>query len=1010
MSMPKCGPVHGAFRILRNGQRLGSASERHIVLLAFSAILAAFCLLPIDAAPAQENDTPQGVPTPNAVPGPTSGDQVVAPQESPSSENVPPAGPPVPDAAPPGAPGSPGNTPKADGAESIKRGDVPGMEPGDKSELAVRADSDGYLAFSFRNQPWPGLIEWLAEVSGQPIDWQELPADTVNLAATSKHTLKDTRDLFNRYLLARGYVILELPGGLSVVKIANLNSALVPRLASTQLGNEQPHSFVRCSLDCGWLLAKQMAEELKPMLSNNGKLVPFEVTNRLEVMDACINVRQIHEFLQLELSGDSQTELAREFELRHVPADEAKKMLGVFLGIEEAAAPAIVSPEQMQQMQQMQMQMQQQMQQAGAPIPQEGNKKKVAIVVNTRRNSLLVNAPPDRMAIVDQFVRKIDVPNYSMQSFADVKTRVQVFRLSSLDPEKLVEMARDLNVLEPSTRLRVDDKNSALIVSGSAADRFVIQQLIERLDGSARKFEVLQLRRLEAQEVAESIMFLMGAEEEEEQPNNSRFFYSFFGGMDDDKDKKKDRFRVAANSRFRQVLLWANQYEMEEVRNLLVKLGELPPEGGDARRIRIVEGSATPETLQYLLELKQRFEKIRGNELMLPQPEQFSDPINDEPIIPSESEHESQPIPAPEDSIGHFEEDIGAINDEQYQFTQLRNEIAQDEKANQSPVRIEFDSEGNLILSSEDTEALDLLESIMLDYAPPKRPYAIFRVRYASATWMMLNLTDYFKDSKDEKKEDDSFMRWYFDLPAEKDKSPTGLGKSKPLRFVADNDTGSIVVSGASASELKTIGELIKLWDVPEPVNKRQARFTRLMTIRYSRAERIAETIKDAYRDLLSSNDRTFSQGAPGQGSPDVGASGVSTERSQPRDRNGGGSGLIDSGGKTSGEVNFNFKGKLSIGVDSVGNTMLISAEGEDLLDLVCDMIEQLDKGAKDQGQVQVRSLESTVNAQTLEKALQAFTQGASKPISGPGTTQSNDQPAINPSGQVQEKPTPEAP
>jgi type II secretory pathway component GspD/PulD (secretin) len=1010
MCIPECEPFFGGFRG-KCRDRMKDFSLAPLIQLRISfLILVATCLLPTREAAAQEPVPSQEVATPVIAPGSPDGVTVTVTQGSPGAESVPSNAPPDPNEMPPAGPAGPEGAPKAVGTESIKRGDVPGMEPGDKSELAVRADSEGYLAFSFRNQPWPGLIEWLAEVSGQPIDWQELPADTVNLASTGKHSLNETRDLFNRYLLARGYVILDLPGGLSVVKIANLNSALVPRLTSSQLDSELPHSFVRCSLDCGWLLAKQMAEELKPMLSNNGKMVSFEVTNRLEVMDACVNVRQIYEFLQNELSGDSQMELAREFELRHIPADEAKKMLSVFLGIEESAPPAMVSPEQMQQMQQMQMQMQQQMQQAGTPMPQEGNKKKVAIVVNSRRNSLLVNAPPDRMAIVDQFVRKIDVPDYSLQSFADVKTRIQVFRLSSLDPAKLVEMARDLNVLEPSTRLRVDDKNNALIVSGSAADRFVIQQLIERLDGSARKFEVLQLRRLEAQEVAESIMFLMGAEEEEEQPNNSRFFYSFFGGMDEDKDKKKDRFRVAANSRFRQVLLWANQYEMEEVRNLLVKLGELPPEGGDSRRMRVVEGSATPETLQYLLELKQRFERLRGNELLLPQPDQFSDPISDDPVTPSEAVDESPPISGSEDAIGEFEQKNDAALAPQYQLTQLRTEITDDEQANPSPVRIELDPEGNLILLSDDTEALDLLESIMLDFAPPKRPYAIFRVRYASATWMMLNLTDYFKDSKDEKKEDDSFMRWYFDLPAEKDNSPTGLGKAKPLKFVADNDTGSIVVSGASASELKTIGELIKLWDVPEPVNKRQARFTRLMTIRYSRAERIAETIKDAYRDLLSSNDRTFSQGGPGQGSQDGGASGVSTDRSQPRDRNGGGAGLIDSGGKSSGEVNFNFKGKLSIGVDSVGNTMLISAEGEDLLDLVCDMIEQLDKGAKDQGLVQVRSVATTVNAQTLEKALQAFTQGASKTVAGQGMVQANDQPVVNPSGQVQEKPTQETP
>ena len=65
-----------------------------------------------------------------------------------------------------------------------------------------------------------------------------------------------------------------------------------------------------------------------------------------------------------------------------------------------------------------------------------------------------------------------------------------------------------MNVMEPTTRIRADENNKALIVSGSAADRFIIDRLIQRLDGSGRQFEVLQLRRLEASEVAESIAFL----------------------------------------------------------------------------------------------------------------------------------------------------------------------------------------------------------------------------------------------------------------------------------------------------------------------------------------------------------------------------------------------------------------------------------------------------------------------------------------------------------------------
>ena len=67
------------------------------------------------------------------------------------------------------------------------------------------------------------------------------------------------------------------------------------------------------------------------------------------------------------------------------------------------------------------------------------------------------------------------------------------------------------------------------------------------------------------------------------------------------------------------------------------------------------------------------------------------------------------------------------------------------------------------------------------------------------------------------------------------------------------------------------------------------------------------------------------------------------------------------------------FKGKLSVGVDPVGNTLLVSAEGEDLLKLVCDMIDQLDQAARPSGDIRMHHTTGTVSVKALEAALRAF-------------------------------------
>ncbi len=325
------------------------------------------------------------------------------------------------------------------------------------------------------------------------------------------------------------------------------------------------------------------------MMSKNGTLTALSTTNRIEAMDAAVTLRDMAALLSQERSSTRREQLAPEFRLRYLPAQEAKVMLEQFLGIEKKKEKPL-TPQEMMQLQQMQQQ------QGGQPPQSDQNKAAISIVANHRQNSLIIQAPPDRVAIAMEFLKRIDIPNASVVSLAEVQNRVQVFRLETIDPEKLLQIVQEMNILEPTTQTRVDAENGALIVSGSAADRYIIAQLIQRLDGSGRRFEVMQLRRLDATEVAESISFLMG-EQKEDKEEGRRNRFSYYFGMDDSSNekKKKDHFRVAANARYRQVLLWANDSEMTEVRNLLVKLGELPPPEGDGRTLRVIEASATPE-------------------------------------------------------------------------------------------------------------------------------------------------------------------------------------------------------------------------------------------------------------------------------------------------------------------------------------------------------------------------------------------------------------------------------
>ena len=913
----------------------------------------------------------------------------------------------VPPGAEPAAPGAANaaaaaNKPAAGGAvETIKRPKEPKAPP-DKKEFDVKPDEAGLVHFQFREQAWPDILQWVADVSKLALDWQELPADTLSIHAPDKTSLEETRDMINRHLLARGFTILEFPGVLQVVKTQGINVALVPRVAPEDLAKLPSNRYVRTTFTLKTLIAKEIVDELKPLISSNGSLQALSNTNRLEAIDTASNLAQIHSVISEEQSESVLMNLAREFPLEHVRATEVREQLAVFLKLEGAkrggGAAMEMSPEMEMQQQQMMMMQQQQLaaQQAamaGQPGMPENKRREIYLVANPRRNSLIVNAPPDKMAIIASFISRVDVSNPNEQ-YQALTTRMKVYRLSSLEPKQFVASLLALNVLEPTTRLEVDDKNKSMIAYASLADHLTIQETIKKLDGSARQVEVLQLRRLRAEEVAGTIRLLMGIDGEKKEDNSRRrFFYFDPFQMNNKESKSSDQLRIGANAVNNQIILWANEFETAEIKKLLIKLGELPPEGGSDQRVRVIEASRSEETREYLERLK-RYWESNGIELEIPEAAEFEDK-------PSSGSPKKDP-PAQVLQGG----EIGAIDGTQEAlFPQVRL-VATQQDGTQEPlgntsgagtgvdgtgvdgtgvdgtgvdgtgvdgtgtavsgtansgvepkkkIVIKLDPQGNLVLESPDTKALDRVEEWMISNAPPEQEYQVFKIEHTRPFWIKLNLEDYFKeDGKDKKNSNDTVFRYLFDLdPPKQEYEGPQLGKKRKLKFMSDSDSGTLLVSGASPAQLDTIRRLIELWDRPTEEDKQSLRYSKTIKVEYSKAQSIVDAIKDAFRDLLSSNDKALEKDT----SESAGGAGGKEPKQRSRDS-------ISDGG-----MNFEFTGRLSLGVDSLTNTIIVSAKGEDLLKLICDLIEELDQKAKRSEQVEVVKVNGASTA-ALEKAL----------------------------------------
>ncbi len=992
------------------------------------------------------------------------------------------AGQPNPNAKPGDAKPADPNAPKEgekkkDGPSPLTTRPSKPQTPPDPDELKnLKPDENGRVKFNLKGQPWPDVLDWLGETSQKSLDWQELPNDYLNLVTQQSYSIDEARDLLNRHLLSRGFTMLTHGETISVVNVTKINPGMVPRVEPDELAELPDHDFVKTSFPLAWLLADQAETELKPMLSPNGKLTHLTNTNRLEAMDSVKNLREVWTVIQEEQSGGKQEQLVREFKLKHTKATEVLDQLHTLLGINKpnsskkrsgsSGGGGGMDPNMMNQFQQQMQQMVQQMQQGAQQAQAAGGAAKVKpgevrLLANERENSILATAPPDKMAIVSQAVKTLDVQATQEHLLQNLQ-RMQVYRLSGLDPQSLVDLLEEVGNLDPTTKLQIDGKNKSIVAYASLADHLTIKMLVEKLDGTGRKFQVIPLRKLAADYVAGTIEFMMaGGEKEKSQSRGNPYYFDGYnnpygrGGAT--QTDSNDKFRVDADVENNRLLLWANDIEVREIENLLTKLGEIAPTGGNRNTLRTLD-SLDPEDSEKLLErIRRIWPGISPNELIIedagPSPRSRRPEPTESPEASTPSNGAAEKPPAPKSekkptaktkgpkaasakktapsaraatqpkthevllAVADTTDDERTSEDSQATDSQATDSPANEEARetevtaprqprqragaapfeqprpqSPAPVRIRRGPDGRLILESQDTEALDRLEELLHEAAPPKRDYKVFYLKH-STTWaysVELSLKDFFE--VDKKKSGSDYNPYFgFRMGAEEKDSARRLSKRKALKFISDSDSGTIIVQGADVQQLKVIEELINIYDQPLATDGKQVRKTQVFTLKYSKATILAEAVKDVYRDLLSTNDKAYQNNQPAKD----GQKPAAAERSYTFVY-----GDAKSDDKSKQETPIKFKGLVSLGVDDISNTIIVSAP-ESLLENIAELIDQLDRAAQPTNSVQVVKLDGKINSTELQKRLsKIFTKPQPKP---PQRPQQPQQPQQQPQQQTEE-------
>jgi len=171
----------------------------------------------------------------------------------------------------PNMPGKPGEQPQAwratrqarrrrekarrdepdEGPKTIPHPTKPPKAP-NPDEFKIHPNKNGEYSFNFNNQPWPSLLQWLADISAMDLDYQEMPDDYVNISTPAEKGYKvaEVRNLLNQLLLARGFTLLSHGKTLSLANVKKLDLSLVRAShagSAEELKDQQSYAFVKVS-------------------------------------------------------------------------------------------------------------------------------------------------------------------------------------------------------------------------------------------------------------------------------------------------------------------------------------------------------------------------------------------------------------------------------------------------------------------------------------------------------------------------------------------------------------------------------------------------------------------------------------------------------------------------------------------------------------------------------------------------------------------------------------------
>jgi type II secretory pathway component GspD/PulD (secretin) len=828
------------------------------------------------------------------------------------------------------------------------------------------------LLFNFHHQPWGPVLEWLAEQADLSLVMDAPPQGTFNYYDTRRYKLNEAIDIINGVLLPKKYTLVRRDRMLTLVNFQNepIPPTLVPAVSRDELDQRGKNEIVSTIFAVNRLTTDEAERVIDKLVDKlYGKVVMLPQARQIEVVETAGRLRTIRQIIDhAEGPAAPGRDDLRAFALQHatpyevlatikqllnIPSDRNSTEDGTLRVVIDAVGRRLLAtgkPDKLQRVDEIVKML---------DVPGRGDNSaayeqpqlEVYAITSADSSSalkvmqtLLAGLPDVRLDIDPKTGNLVALARPSQhatiratldQLQRDGK-RMEVIQLRNVDPAtaqtavtKLFQMEGENSPLAP--KIEADSSMRQLLVRGTESQITQIRAMVDKMEGrdttlaetERGNMRVIPLTGRQARTAIEAVQQIWSASHRNQirvvTPSNSI----------QEVQPSGEAPRVPPTDR------------AEENRT-----NGLPP-AADSREIappRQGQGASSEAATTRILST--------------PKPNTQTPPKDDKP--PAKADRTTFIFPATypagrvflasqsgDEAVDADSKAVADVNDAEKIKADLLDGKLSAEKAVVEDVPgapiVVVPGPGGLLITSEDKKALDEFEKLISALAARQlkggREYTVFYLKFAKAQTVSETLVrilaggtggggggDLVGDLAGNMFGDfgGGLLGAMFGGGGDSGEITSVRGSGGPVEIVPDTRLNALVVN-ASPADLDTIEQLLKVLDQqnsPEEIAVTAA--PRLIPVRFTTAQSIAEVVQQVYQDRLVT--------APGQRQP------------SPQDfiqaLRGGRRGGRGGGGQQQEQEQLP---KMSIGVDERNNALVVSAT-DPLFNEVRALVEQLDQ------------------------------------------------------------------